>query len=90
MPIPQLRQKKAFNHRERWFDAEYVAEQAQYSTMNTKFCGDALPKANPNLGPDALRHLDSLLSIKELNSGSTVRVTVVHPTGCTSKMPSSW
>lgn len=38
--------------RDRWFDAEYVAECALSWTMNTDFLGDALPYHWPNLGPE--------------------------------------
>lgn len=52
--FPAPAEKNFANHRERWFDAEYVAEDALHEIMNTKFCGDALPKVNPNLGPEVL------------------------------------
>ncbi|MCX7935253.1 MAG: CBS domain-containing protein, partial [Planctomycetota bacterium] len=38
--------------RERWEDAEYVAELAVANVMNTDYLGDALPACWPNLGPD--------------------------------------
>jgi hypothetical protein len=52
--FPAPAEKTFDSHRERWFDAEYFAKQALYGTMNTQFCGDALPKVNPNLGPEVL------------------------------------
>ena len=38
--------------RERWMDAQYVAEGALASAMNAEYLGDALPIACPNLGPE--------------------------------------
>lgn len=38
--------------RDRWMDAEYVAESSLHQVMNTLCLGDALPTAWPNLGPD--------------------------------------
>jgi hypothetical protein len=38
--------------RERWMDAEYLAQCALASVMNTAYLGDALPLAWPNLGPE--------------------------------------
>jgi hypothetical protein len=38
--------------RDRWFDAEYHAERALAGAMNTRYMGDALPHAYPNLGPE--------------------------------------
>ncbi len=38
--------------RKRWMDAEYAAEMALASVVNTEFLGDALPHAYPNLGPE--------------------------------------
>jgi len=38
--------------RDRWMDAEYVAESALAGVMNTQYLGDALPQAWPNLGPE--------------------------------------
>ncbi len=40
------------SQRERWMDAEYLAECALASVMNTAYLGDALPSAMPNLGPE--------------------------------------
>jgi len=36
----------------RWMDCERMAEIALYNVENTVFCGDALPTAWPNLGPE--------------------------------------
>jgi len=44
--------KEYASQRERWFDAEYIAECAVHSVRNTEYLGDALPNLNPNLGPD--------------------------------------
>jgi len=38
--------------RDRWMDAEYIAERALAGAMNTEYLGDALPTAMPNLGPE--------------------------------------
>ncbi len=38
--------------RDRWLDAEHVAQRALHDTMNTLYLGDALPTAWPNLGPE--------------------------------------
>ena len=38
--------------RDKWLDAEYVAERAVASVRNTEYWGDALPCAWPNLGPE--------------------------------------
>lgn len=38
--------------RERWMDAEYVAERALAGVMHTAYLGDALPCVIPNLGPE--------------------------------------
>jgi len=38
--------------RDRWMDAQYVAESALAGVMNRQYCGDALPSAWPNLGPE--------------------------------------
>jgi len=40
------------NVRERWMDAQYIAECALAGAMNTNYLGDALPGAIPNLGPE--------------------------------------
>lgn len=40
------------SERERWFDAQYVAECALVAVENTIYLGDALPNAWPNLGPE--------------------------------------
>ncbi len=49
-PFPE--EKDWGSLREKWFDTEYVAEQALAGAMNTRHMGDALPKAYPNLGPE--------------------------------------
>ena len=40
------------SQRERWMDAERVAEEAVARVQNTAYFGDALPRAWPNLGPE--------------------------------------
>ena len=40
------------SHRDRWMDAEYVADCALAGAMNREYLGDALPMACPNLGPE--------------------------------------
>lgn len=50
--LPEVEEKKYASLRERWFDAEYQAEQALRYFNNTEFLGDALPAMNPNLGPE--------------------------------------
>ncbi|MFW5858070.1 MAG: trimethylamine corrinoid protein 2, partial [Planctomycetota bacterium] len=35
-----------------WFDAERIARQALHGVLNQAYLGDALPIANPNLGPE--------------------------------------
>jgi hypothetical protein len=40
------------SRKDRWLDPEYQAEQAVWRVMNTAYCGDALPAAYPNLGPE--------------------------------------
>jgi len=44
--------KQWASERERWLDAEFVAESALASAMNTEYYGDALPRVWPNLGPE--------------------------------------
>jgi len=48
-PMPQ---KEFASHRERWFDMDFIAEQKLSQCMNTKYLGDAIPLAFPNLGPE--------------------------------------
>lgn len=49
-PWPAARE---YSHvRERWFDTERLVQCALAGVMNTEFCGDALPTAWPNLGPE--------------------------------------
>lgn len=38
--------------RDRWMDAGHVAESAAVAVHNTEYLGDALPHADPNLGPE--------------------------------------
>lgn len=38
--------------KDRWWDTERVVEQAVHQVMNTRYLGDALPQAWPNLGPE--------------------------------------
>ncbi len=45
-------EKRFASHRERWFDAEYVAQKALENVMSFEYLGDALPFAWPNLGPE--------------------------------------
>lgn len=44
--------KKWPSVRDRWMDSRFLAESALASVMNTEYCGDALPSAWPNLGPE--------------------------------------
>lgn len=50
--VPLPKQKIYSSIREKWMDAEYIAECAFANAMNTEFLGDALPSIWPNLGPD--------------------------------------
>lgn len=38
--------------RDAWMDCEAIAQRMVAGTMNTEYLGDALPAANPNLGPE--------------------------------------
>jgi len=40
------------SERQRWFDAEAIAQQQLYHVRNTEYLGDALPHVMPNLGPE--------------------------------------
>jgi len=40
------------SHKDRWTDAEYIANCTRAHAINTEFWGDALPCLNPNLGPE--------------------------------------
>lgn len=40
------------SHRERWLDVDYRAEQMAHQLASTRFLGDAVPVAFPNLGPE--------------------------------------
>ena len=53
-PRPQRRwpEKTHATIRDRWMDAQYVAETALASVMGTDYLGDGLPHVYPNLGPD--------------------------------------
>ncbi len=44
--------KNYASHRERWMDAEQIADNVLYNTANTVHCGDSLPFTIPNLGPE--------------------------------------
>jgi hypothetical protein len=45
-------EKTYSSHRERWMDSERIADMALCDAVNTVFCGDSLPYAIPNLGPE--------------------------------------
>jgi hypothetical protein len=47
-----LPQKRFQTIADRWFDVEYMLEQAEVRFQNSYFGGDAFPCLNPNLGPD--------------------------------------
>ena len=49
---PALAPHTGVSLRDRWMDTQYIAECALCWVMNTQFLGDALPSANPNLGPE--------------------------------------
>ena len=44
--------KQWASKRDRWMDTQYIAEEAIARVMNTKYLGDMLPQAYPNLGPE--------------------------------------
>ena len=46
------KEKQFDSLKDRWLDAEYIAEHALYNVMHRKWMGDALPSAWPNLGPE--------------------------------------
>lgn len=48
-PIPT---REHASLRDRWLDAEFVAEKSLNAVERDHFLGDALPKAHPNLGPE--------------------------------------
>ncbi|MBI5092205.1 MAG: trimethylamine corrinoid protein 2 [Candidatus Hydrogenedentes bacterium] len=50
--FPFPKEKQYASLRDRWLDAQYVAERAVAGVMNTEYLGDALPCAWPNLGPE--------------------------------------
>ncbi len=50
--FPKPAPKNFSTLKDRWLDAEYVAECKLHQIMNTDFLGDALPYAWPNLGPE--------------------------------------
>lgn len=50
--IPKPPEKTFATLKERWLDADYQADLALWRAMNTMHCGDALPIAFPNLGPE--------------------------------------
>ncbi len=39
-------------HRDRWMDTEHLCARSVAAVANTVYCGDALPTAWPNLGPE--------------------------------------
>lgn len=49
---PEPPEKNFPDFKTKWFDAEYQAEKKLHQIMNTAYAGDALPVANPNLGPE--------------------------------------
>src|ERR1035437_9223792 len=49
---PHPARKAVASLRDVWLDAEYQAQCALANVMNTKYLGDALPCAYPNLGPE--------------------------------------
>ena len=49
---PQPKPKTHASLRDRWMDAEYIADCALAGVMNREYLGDALPSAYPNLGPE--------------------------------------
>ena len=52
-PIDRKPSSKNYqSHKERWMDPERIADTALYNAGNTVYCGDALPVAFPNLGPE--------------------------------------
>ena len=52
-PIGKAPVKKEYaRSRDRWMDSEQVADWAVYNSANTAHCGDSLPVAWPNLGPE--------------------------------------
>jgi hypothetical protein len=51
-PYPYPKEKPFASLRDRWLDAQYVAERALANAKNGVFMGDALPCAWPNLGPE--------------------------------------
>ena len=54
-PVPEIPwpvEKPYASHRERWMDTDRIVAKAIAAARNTVFCGDALPTAWPNLGPE--------------------------------------
>ncbi|OGV40391.1 MAG: hypothetical protein A2X48_23760 [Lentisphaerae bacterium GWF2_49_21] len=52
-PVGKAPAKKTYsNHRDRWMDSEQIVDNALYHAANTIHCGDSLPIAFPNLGPE--------------------------------------
>ncbi len=49
---PKPTEKKWDTLGERWWDTDYIVENALHSVMNQKYYGDSLPKFMPNLGPE--------------------------------------
>lgn len=50
--FPKPPEKRFESIKERWLDADFQADAALWRVMNTAYCGDALPAAFPNLGPE--------------------------------------
>ena len=51
-PCPAPAERDYGSQRDRWMDAERVAEEAVAQVRNTEYLGDALPRIWPNLGPE--------------------------------------
>jgi hypothetical protein len=51
-PVAQFPTSPHRSARERWLDADYMAEVARAKVLNTDYLGDALPHATPDLGPE--------------------------------------
>jgi hypothetical protein len=50
--VPPPKDKTYASVRDRWFDADRLAEHAVARSLNTEWLGDSLPTAWPNLGPE--------------------------------------
>ncbi|HCE43534.1 MAG TPA: hypothetical protein DET40_08300 [Lentisphaeria bacterium] len=52
-PVGKAPAKKEYARtRDRWMDSEQIADWAVYNSANTVHCGDSLPFAFPNIGPE--------------------------------------